>query len=142
MNFTLRATLGFIVRLLLITPFALLLVDMGEYANINSNISVFIAVVLGIATVLYLAIMTFVPAEYAVRTNINILEFHMWKPQALAVIISAVVVAVLSITLAASAMYYSGFVMLLYAVSLGVWPKYIKRIDVASKEHMIANLQN
>lgn len=140
-KFIIRAALGFICRILIVAPFALLLFNMGEYAEVNDNLSIFIAIVLGAATILYLAIMTFVPAEYAIKTSINIIEFHMWTPQIVAVILSATIILGLSIAVATSAMYYSAIVLLLYAISLYMWPKYIKRIDIASKDHMLKSLQ-
>jgi len=141
-KFTIKAVIGFIARLLLVSPFALLLVDIGEYATINSNISVFVLIILGAASVLYLGIMTFVPAEYAIKTSINIIEFHMWTPQIVAVIASATVIMGLAFVTAALAFYPSATVLFLYSLSLYMWPRYIKKIDVASKEHMIASLKS
>ncbi len=141
-KFTIKAVIGFITRLILISPFALLMVNMGEYATINNNISVFVLIILGAATVLYLGIMTFVPAEYAIKTSIDIIEFHMWTPQIVAVIASATVTIGLALTMAAFAFYTTAVILFLYSLSLYMWPKYIKRIDIASKDHMLATLKS
>jgi len=141
-KFTIKAVIGFIARLILVSPFALLMVNMGEYAAINNNISVFVLIILGAATVLYLGIMTFVPAEYAIKTSINIIEFHMWTPQIVAVIVSATVTMGLALVTAAFAFYTTAIVLFLYAVSLYMWPRYIKRIDAASKDHMLETLKS
>jgi len=141
-NFALKTAIGFTVRLLLIVPFALLLINMGEYSTINNNLSVFVAIVVGIASVLYLGIMIFVPAEYAIKTNIDVIEFQMYKPQIVAVFLSAAAALTLAITMAGVAFYYSAIVLLLYALSLYMWPKYIKKIDAASKDHMISTLKS
>lgn len=141
-NFTFRALLGFVARALLVTPFALLMVNMGEYAEINSNLSVFIAIVLTIATLLYMAVMIFVPAEYAIKTNVTVIEFHMTALQTWAVLGSAVLILGLSVGLAVvTASYFFATVLLLYAVSLYMWPKYIKKVDDASKEFMMQSLR-
>ena len=140
-NFPLRAAIGFIVRLLIVAPFALLLIDIGDYATINQNISIFLAVILGAATLLYLGIMTFVPAEYAIKTGVSVIEFHMWKPQMVMVIMTAIVVMAATLVLAAFAFYWAAFVLFLYSISMFLWPKYIARIDVASKEHMLTTLR-
>lgn len=140
-NFTFRALLGFFARAVLVTPFALLMVDMGKYAEINDNIAIFIAIVLGIATLLYLAVMIFVPAEYAIKTNVDVIEFHMCPIQKACVIGSSVVMVALSICMATAAFYWSGLVLLTYAVSLYMWPMYIKKVDGASKDFMMQQLQ-
>jgi len=141
MNFTFRALLGFFARALLVTPFVLLMVNIGEHAQINDNISVFVAIVLLIATVLYLAVMIFVPAEYAIKTNVSVIEFHMCKLQTWCVIGSAVLISALSVWLATAALYYSAVILLLYAISLYMWPKYIKKVDNASKDFMMQSLR-
>lgn len=141
-NFTLKTIIGFIARLIIVLPFALLLVNLGEYSSINNNISVFVLIILGAATVLYLGIMTFVPAEYAIKTSIHIIEFHMWKPQIVSVFVSATVTLGLALVTAAFAFYTTAVILFLYALSLYMWPKYIKKIDGASKEHMLATLKS
>lgn len=141
-NFALKTALGFLVRLLLIVPFALLLINMGEYSTINNNISVFVAIVVGIASVLYLGIMIFVPAEYAIKTNIEVIEFQMYKPQIVTIFASATIALALAIAMAVFAFYYTAIVLLVYSMSLYIWPKYIKKIDIASKDHMIESLKS
>lgn len=141
-NFTVKTIIGFIARLILVSPFALLMVNLGEYATINNNISIFVLIILGAATVLYLGIMTFVPAEYAIKTSIHIIEFHMWTPQIVAVFVSATVTLALALVTAAFAFYTTAVILFLYSLSLYMWPKYIKRIDFASKEHMLATLKS
>lgn len=141
-KFTIMTILGFIGRLILVSPFALLMVNLGEYASINNNISVFVLIILGAATVLYLGIMTFVPAEYAIKTSINIIEFHMWKPQIVAVLLSATVTLGLALVTAAFGFYTTSVILFLYSLSLYMWPKYIKRIDTASKDHMLETLKS
>lgn len=141
MNYPLRTALGFIVRLLVVTPFALLLVNLGaEAAAMNNNISVFLLIVLLAVTIIYLAVMIFVPAEYCIRTAIDLIEFHCYKPQAIMVYISATLALGLVLAMAAMAFFWTGMVLLLYAVSLYTWPLYIKRIDAASKAAMLAQL--
>ena len=141
-NFALKTALGFLVRLLLIVPFALLLINMGEYSTINNNISVFVAIVVGIASVLYLGIMIFVPAEYAIKTNIDVIEFQMYTPQIVTIFASATITLALAIAMAVFAFYYTAIVLLVYSLSLYLWPQYIKKIDVASKDHMIESLKS
>jgi len=141
-NFTLRAALGFIVRLLIVVPFALLMVNMGDYTTINNNISVFILIILGAATLLYLGIMVCVPAEYAIKTSIGIIEFHMFLPQVIGILLSATIILGLAFIMASVAFYWSAGILLLYAFSLYMWPKYIKRIDSASKDHMLDSLRS
>ena len=141
-NFTFRALLGFFARALLVTPFALLMINMGGYTEINSNISVFVAIVLAIATLLYLAVMVFVPAEYAIKTNVTVIEFHMCRLQTWCVIGSGVLITLLSISVATAGSYYFATVLLLYAVSLYMWPKYIKKVDDASKDFMMQSLRS
>jgi hypothetical protein len=140
-NFPLRAAIGFVVRLLIVTPFVLLLANMGEYSTINNNISVFLAVILGACTLLYLGIMTFVPAEYAIKTGVSIIEFHMWKPQIVMVLLSAVIVMAATVAMASFAFYWTAGVLFLYSLSMFMWPKYITRIDAASKDHMLSTLR-
>lgn len=141
-NFTLKTIFSFIVRLIFVAPFALLLVNMGSYTEINDNITLFIMIILGAATILYLTIMTFVPAEYAIKTDIKVIEFHLWTPQIIAIILSATLVMGLSITMAAIHLYPSAVILFLYSVALYMWPKYVKKIDNASKDHMITTLKS
>jgi uncharacterized membrane protein YidH (DUF202 family) len=141
MNYPLRTALGFIVRLLVIAPFALLLAPLStEAAALNNNIGVFMLIVMATATIIYLCVMIFVPAEYCIRTAIDIIEFHSYKPQAIMVHISATIALLLTFAMAAFALYWTGIVLLLYAGSLYTWPRYILRIDAASKDAMMTQL--
>lgn len=141
-TFTFKTICGFIARILPIVPFALLLVNLGEFTTINDNITLFAMIILGAATLLYLVIMIFVPAEYAIKTDIDVIEFHMWTPQIVSVLLSATIILGLSITMATIHFYPSAIVLFFYSASLCMWPKYIKRIDIASKDHMIAALKS
>ena len=141
MNYPLRTALGFVIRLLFVAPFALLYAPLStEAALINNNIGVFLLIVMAISTVVYLAMMTFVPSEYAIRTAIDIIEFHSYFPQVVMCHISATIVLLLTLAMAASGFYWTGIVLLLYTVSLYTWPRYIKRIDAASKTAMMVQL--
>jgi hypothetical protein len=81
-----------------------------------------------------------VPPEYAIKTDISVLEFNMWLPQIIAVHTMGVVALVLCIALASQAMYVSAPILFLYSLSNFLWPRYAKRIDLASKEHMVSKL--
>jgi len=140
-NFTFRALLGFFARAILVTPFALLVVNMGKYSEWNDNIAIFVAIVLGIATLLYLAVMVFVPAEYAIKTNVDVIAFHMSPIQKACCLGSSIIMLCLSVWMATMAFYWSAIVLLLYAISLFMWPKYIKKVDNASKDFMMQQLQ-
>jgi len=141
MNYPLRTVLGFIVRLLVVLPFALFFAPLSaSAATMNNNIGVFLLIVMTISTIVYLAVMIFVPAEYAIRTAIDIIEFHSYQPQVIMCYISATIVLGLVIAMAASAFYWTGIVLFLYGASLYTWPAYIRRIDGASKDAMMAQL--
>jgi hypothetical protein len=144
MNFNLRLTIGLFCRALLITPFVIaILTAYGEMTEIQhlDNISVFLMIVLTVSTIVYLAIMTFIPAPYAIKTAISVIEFHSYKPQIVAIFLSASLMTILSLGLASVAFYWSAALFLAYALSLYMWPQFIARIDIASKEHMINSLQ-
>ena len=140
-NFTLRSILGTIARMILLVPFVLLMFDIGEYNTINDNISVFLLIILGTGTVLFMGIMAFIPAEYAIRTNIDIIEFHMWTPQVVLLYISGVITIGVAMALAGFAFYTSAAFLTLYAVALYMWPKYMQKVDEASKAHMLSTLR-
>lgn len=141
-KFIFRTVLGFFARLIIAVPFALLLVNTGTYAEMNDFITLFVIFILGAATLLYLSIMTFVPAEYAIKTDIEVIEFHMWTPQIIAIITTATIIMGLSMAMVGIHFYPSAIVLFLYSVSLYMWPKYIKRIDIASKDHMLETLKS
>lgn len=141
-SFALKTTMGVLIRALLLSPFVLGFFYTGEHANSIDNVATFILVLLGLASVLYLVVMTLIPPEYAIKTDIKVLEFNMWMPQIVAVTAMGVVALGLCIALASSAMYISAVVLFFYALSHFLWPKYTKRIDLASKDHMIQSLKN
>jgi hypothetical protein len=140
-NFALKTTLGLLVRLLLISPLAIALVYTGQHLDMVDNVGVFVLVLLTAFSLLYLIVMTIIPAEYAIKTDIKVLEFNLWMPQIVSVYVTATAALALSITLAAFAFYISAVILFLYSLSSYMWPKYIKKIDMASKDHMIAQLQ-
>jgi len=140
-KFALLTTLGFSVRLLLIAPIVALLVYTGEHLGMIDNISTFILILLAAFSVVYLAVMTLIPAEYAIRTDIKIIEYNMWLPQIISVYATATIALGLAVVTAAFGLYPTAMILFLYAASTYMWPRYIKRIDIASKDHMIKKLQ-
>jgi hypothetical protein len=142
MNFALRTILGVLIRLLLLSPFIAGFFYVGEYSNAIDNVATFVLVILGLASVLYLVVMTIIPPEYAIKTDIKVLEFNMWVPQIVAVITMGVVTLGLAVALASQSFYISAVVLFFYALSHFLWPKYAKKIDDASKMHMIEALKS
>jgi hypothetical protein len=139
-KFALKTTAGALVRAIVLAPFVGVLLYTGEYATFVDNIATFMLVVLALGSALYLIIMTLVPPEYAIKTDISVLEFNMWLPQIIAVHTMGVVALVLCIALASQAMYVSAAILFLYSLSNFLWPRYAKRIDLESKEHMVSKL--
>lgn len=141
-TFALKTALGVLARALVLAPFAGVLYYTGEYANYVQNTATFVLVVLGIATVLYLVVMGLIPPEYAIKTELTVLEFNMWLPQIIAVYVMGCVSLVMCILVASQAMYVTAVVLFLYGISNFLWPRYVKRIDNASKEHMVTTLSS
>lgn len=140
--FALRTAVGVMARALVLVPFVGLLFYTGEYANYVENTATFMTVILSIASVLYLVVMGLIPPEYAIKTELTVLEFNMWLPQVIAVYVMGLAALVLSIMLASQAMYVTAAVLFLYGISNFLWPRYVKRIDNASKEHMVTQLSS
>ena len=72
-NFALKTALGLLVRLLLISPLAIALVYTGQHLEMVENVGIFVLVLLSAFSLLYLAVMTLIPAEYAIKTDISVL---------------------------------------------------------------------
>ena len=141
-NFAFKTTVGLLVRALVLSPFIIGFFYTGEYANIVENISTFMLVILAVASVLYLVVMMLIPPEYAIKTEISVLEFNMWLPQIIAVTVAGIATLGVCIAFASSASYLSATILFLYGISMLLWPRYAKRIDAASKQHMMTQLQN
>ena len=140
-KWTLKAILGFVLRLLLAVPIILLLTKSSLFDPTTITNMVFFSVILmGIHSVLLLSISTLVPATYAIKTDISVLEFNLWWAQRSLTYISAGVLFVLSFLLSGLAMYWFAGILFVYALSYTVWPYYIKRIDLASKQDLIDKL--
>ena len=133
--------MGFLIRLLLILPLLAVLVYSGEHYNTVDNVAIFMLILLSAFSTLYLVVMTLIPAEYAIKTDIKIIEFNMWMPQIVAVYITATAALALCFASASYAFYPTAVILFLYATSTYMWPRYITRIDIASKDHMIKKLQ-
>jgi hypothetical protein len=86
--------------------------------------------------------MAVVPAQYAFKTDIKVIEFNLWKPQIVLVYVSATLTFALAIAYAGSTFYVSAIVLLLYSTATYAWPHYVRRIDAASKEHMMNQLMD
>ena len=141
-NFGFKVSLGVLARLMVLSPFVVGLFYTGKYANYVDNLNTFMLVVLGVASVLYLVVMMLIPPEYAIKTEISVLEFNMWRPQVVAVNVMGVVTLGVCIALASAAMYVSATIIFLYGISMLLWPRYARRIDAASKDHMMQQLAN
>ena len=139
--FALKTTIGFLVRAILLAPFVIGLFYAGEYTSYVNNVSTFLLVILGLASLLYLVVSTIIPAEYAIKTDIKVLEYNMWLPQVIMVNVMGVVALVLCMAMASQAMYVSAVILFFYALAHFLWPRYIKRIDAASKNHMMETLK-
>ena len=142
MNFTVKATLGLFIRALILLPIFLSASYTGPFHYEISNISFLSLIILSVLSVLYILVITLVPAEYAIKTDIKVIEYNMSDIQVYGIKFTSFLAAILTVYLYSQAMYWQGVIVFLYAISLYMWPSYIKRIDIASKNHIFESLKN
>jgi len=97
---------------------------------------------LSVLSVLYILVITLVPAEYAIKTDIKVIEYNMSNIQVYGIKFTSFLASILTVYLYSQAMYWQGAIVLLYSVALYLWPSYIERIDLASKNHIFESLKS
>lgn len=133
---------GIMFRVTLAVPAVLMvLYSSSEYHSLITNVAIFSTIVMSMHGIFLLVVSTLIPPVYAIKTDVSVLEFNMWLPQKLAIYFSAGLVFAGAFLVASQALYWYASVMFLYGIAYLVWPNYVKRIDLASKDDLINKLQ-
>ena len=84
---------------------------------------------------------TLIPAEYAIKTNLDVLEFNKSSFQVTAIYGFAIGCVVLAYIMAGGGFYWSAGILVAYGIANITWPRYVHKIDDASKADMIDKLK-
>jgi hypothetical protein len=137
MNNTSKAIILLISRLIVFSPFAVLIYYTNDWAT---NIAVFFAILLTAITAVYLTIELFIPAEYAIKTEISVIEHTQSAPYTVCLWVTVVIAGILSLAMIGQGMFWYGSLFALFALSQAMWPNYITKIDHVSKAAMMDQL--
>jgi len=135
LKFTAKTALGFALRMAIIGPILYMLAGYDD-----KGVSAFVIILIVAHTVMLLLCTTLIPAEYAIKTDIAVLEFNMWKPQAIAIYAFGLICCGTSYFLVAADMYWYAGILFTYGLGNVAWPRYVSKIDMASKLSMIDKL--
>lgn len=135
LTFTGKSILGFALRMALVAPIIWMLLGFDD-----KGASAFVIVVIVAHSVMLLLCTTLIPAEYAIKTDLKVLEFNRWKPQMIAIYAFGAICFAMTYFLAIEAMYWYAGILFAYGLANTTWPRYVEKIDHASKMSMIEKL--
>lgn len=138
---SLRTLVGLCGRVLIIAPILAILWYDGVHLNTIDNIANFAIFIVGGHAIMLLICTTLIPAEYAIKTELTVLEFNMWRPQVVALYGFSLLCFAGTFLLAGQEMYWFAGVIFTYGIAHLTWPRYVEKIDNASKLDMIEKLK-